>query len=457
MNILLTTSAAPVKSPFSTCEKRPPMGLGSIYSVLRQQKHKIHFIDNYLTPTTFIQDGFLQTEKIDIVGIYANTICFADTLKMLNSIQQLREKKLWKGKIVLGGPHTSASLSTIPEFVDFVVVGEGERAILEIINGDHNERVIYSERISDLDSLPFQPWDIFNALPYDFSCQWFDDYPVYTMNTSRGCPFACTFCSVNSIWKKQYSFFSADRIIAEIEFLIKRHNARGIYFREDNFTLNTDRTISFCEKLITRGINIKWACESRVNNLNHDLIKLMADAGCRALYLGIESGSQKMLDSLKKNITVDQIRNVVNWAKNCGIHTYCSLITGLPEETIDDYKLTMKLLRELKPHSYSFNIFVGIPGSPLYRKILDNNYYEYKDENELLYPPGFDIKTKFFYRRSSRELVDFNFRKRTNFDKFLQKQILIDTLQSRLKSAAAYILPVRIYNCLKNLKNYLRK
>jgi len=429
MDILFTTSAAPKISPFFTTEKRPPLGLGSLMSVTRNEGHKVFFIDNYLKPSKFIEEGYLQKNNIDFVGIYANTICYRDTLRMFNEIENLRKKGLWKGKIIVGGPHTSVALDTIPEFVDYIVQGEGEKAILEIINGKASERVTRKERIKDLDWLPFEPWNIFTKLPYDYFCEWMDIKPVFTMNTSRGCPFNCSFCSVGSIWGKQYIYFSADRIISEIEYLIKNFGAKGIYFREDNFTLNLQRIQEFCRKLINKNINIHWACETRVDNMSEELVKLMSAAGCRAVYLGVESGSQRVLNILNKNITVEQIEKAVSLCKKYNIRTYCSLITGVPGETFDDYLLTEKLMNKLKPHARGFNIFVGIPSSSLYKYVLNNHLYEYIDDVGLLYLPGYDIKTKFFYGKDSKSLVRYKFKKKTDFDKKLLKNLYKNNLK----------------------------
>ena len=420
-NILLTTSATPKISPFFTDEKRPPLGLGSLISVVRNKGYRVFFIDNYLKPSNFIEEGYLQKNDIDLVGIHANTICYRDTSRMFNEIENLRKKGLWNGKIIVGGPHTSVALDTIPDFVDYVVQGEGERAILEIINGKANKRIIREERIKDLDPLPFQPWDIFAKLPYHYSCPWMDIKPVFTMNTSRGCPFNCSFCSVRSIWGKQYTYYSADRIISEIEYLIRNFGAKGIYFREDNFTLNLKRTEEFCRKLIKKNINIHWACETRVDNMCEELVELMSAAGCRAFYLGVESGSQRVLDGLDKKTTVEQIERTINWCKKYKIRTYCSLIVGVPGETFEDYLLTEKLMDKLKPYTYGFNVFVGIPDSPLYNYVSKNNLHEYIDDLGLLYLPGYDIKAKFFYGMDSKCLVDYEFKQRTSFDKKLLK------------------------------------
>ena len=307
--------------------------------------------------------------------------------------------------------------------MDYVVQGEGERAILKIINGEVEGRVIREERIKDLDSLPFQPWDIFNSLPYDYTCPWLDIQPVFTMNTSRGCPFGCTFCSVESIWGREYTYFSPDRITEEIQYLIREYGAKGIYFREDNFTLNVKRTEEFCRQLITKNIGISWACETRVNNLSTDLIRLMNAAGCKAVYLGVESGSPKVLDKLKKGITVKQIENTVNSCNKLGMKAYCSLIVGTPGENYGDYLLTKDLMERLKPYKYGFNVFVGIPNSPLYQHILENHLYEYKDDLGLLYLPGYDVKAKCFYGLDSKSLVDYEFKERTPFDRKLAKKM----------------------------------
>jgi len=294
---------------------------------------------------------------------------------------------------------------------------------LKIINGEVEGRVIREERIRDLDSLPFQPWDIFNSFPYDYTCPWLDIQPVFTMNTSRGCPFSCTFCSVGSIWGKQYTCFSADRIIAEIEYLTKEYGAQGIYFREDNFTLNLKRTEVFCETMIRKNINVSWACETRVSNLSEDLLRLMSAAGCKAVYLGVESGSQMVLDKLNKGITTEEIEDTVNSCNKFGMKAYCSLIVGTPGEDYEDYLLTKNLMDRLKPHTYGFNVFVGIPDSPLYQHILQNHSYEYEDDLGMVYLPGYDVKTMYFYGLDSKQLVDYEFKKRTSFDRKLAREI----------------------------------
>jgi len=395
--VLLTTSAAPNQSPFSTTEKRPPIGLGFLISVLRNAGHKVFFIDNYLRPDNFLETDFLQRNRIDYVGIYSNTICYRDTLRMFYRLEYLRRTGRWGGKIIVGGPHTTVALDTIPDFVDHIVQGEGEKAILDIVEERISERIVKYPRIKDLDNLPMPAWDYFLKLPYNWGVDWFSGQPVFTMNTSRGCPFRCTFCSVGSIWGKKYTYFSAERIVSDIEYLIKEYGAKGIYFREDNFTLNRKRLVEFCELLLKKGINIPWACETRVSNLNKDVIELMSRAGACGFYFGVESGSQRILDFLKKDIKVEQTRRAFELCHRFGINTAASVIVGVPTETQDDIRQTYSLLKDIKPTITWFNVFVGIPNSELYQYAIKNKLYEFIDDRGLVYLKGHNERVKKFY------------------------------------------------------------
>ncbi len=414
-------------------------------AVTQKAGHQVFFIDNYLRPNDFIQKGFLQDKQIDYVGIYANTICYRDSLRMFDKIQELRDSGIWTGKIMVGGPHTSVALETIPDFVDHIIQGEGEHTILDILDGKETERVLKGRRVEDLDMLPFQPWHIFASLPYDNTCPWIEQGSIFTMNTSRGCPFGCSFCSVGSVWGKQYVAQSAERILSEMEYLVCDFGAQGFYFREDHFTLSLKRTTNFCELLLSRGIKTPWACETRVDRMTEDIVKLMAAAGCKAVYLGVESGSQRILDRLNKNVTVGQIESAIRWCKQARINVYCSLITGVPGETYEDFLKTEKLIRRLRPHSHCFNIFVGIPTSPLYRECLEKGLYEYKDDLGLLYPPGFDIKAEYFYGQGSSTFVDYRFRRRTAFDYRLKAR----QKRSRIRKTLGSRVPPNIMRFLK--------
>jgi radical SAM superfamily enzyme YgiQ (UPF0313 family) len=398
MNILMMTSAAPKMAAFSSDEKRPPLGLGFLISVLKNDGHQVHFEDNYLQRGNLLETDFLTKHKIDFVGIYANTICYQSSLSMFRKLQSLRETKKWDGKIIVGGPHTSVGIDTIPDFVDYIVVGEGEVSLLEIVNGKEENRIVYGKKVADLDSLPIPAWEEFIYRPYTWKDPWVNSFPVYTFNTSRGCPFSCSFCSVKSVWGKTYRCMSAERIVSDIKHMIKHYGMRAAYFREDHFTLKKSRVIEFCELLLKNNIQIDWMCETRVDQLaDLEYQKLMARTGCKLFYIGVESGSPRMLEYFKKNETVDQFIESFRISKEVGIKTYASFVVGAPTETKEDIRATEKLISKIKPDYCMKNIYVGMPGSELYDYVLDNKLYEYEDENNVLYLEGHNKRVNKYY------------------------------------------------------------
>jgi radical SAM superfamily enzyme YgiQ (UPF0313 family) len=399
MNILLLTSASPKTSPFYTSEKRPPLGLGFIMAVLKNAGHKVFFRDNYLIPSDVLDTDFLARNKIDFVGIYSNTICYQSTLEYFYKIQKMRLHNKWNGRIIVGGPHTSVGAETIPDFVDFIVIGEGEETILDIINGTVRDRIIQGKKVPDLDVLPMPAWNKFIDLPYDWSFPWGRTYPIYTMNTSRGCPFNCTFCSVKAVWGKTYRYMSAERVVHDVEYMQKKYGANGIYFREDHFTLNRKRTIEFCELLLKKNIKTDWLCETRVDHLDDfEYQALMARAGCKAFYIGVESGSQKMLDFFKKGERVEQFIKAFDIAHRVGIKTYASFVVAAPTETEEDLDKTYQLIERIKPDYKGMNVFTGLPGSELYDFVKENKLYEFEDENHILYLKGHNKLVDIFYK-----------------------------------------------------------
>jgi radical SAM superfamily enzyme YgiQ (UPF0313 family) len=392
-----------------------PLGMGFLISVLRNNGHKIFFIDNYLKQSDFLETDYIIRNKIEVVGIYSNTICFDDTMRMFEKLQTMREKKIWSGRIIVGGPHTSAAPETIPKYVDNIVQGEGERAILDVIDNSA-PRLVKTGQIVDLDSLPAPAWDYFVNLPYSFECQFIDETPVFTMNTSRGCPFNCRFCSVNSVWGRRYVYFSAKRVYEDVKYLQTTYGAKGIYFREDHFTLNKARVLEFCELILRDRNPVKWACETRADSLDYEMVKLMKKAGCDGFYVGVESGSQRMLDFFGKGEKLYQFEDVFRWCNELGIRGYASFVVGAPTETADERRQTEEFARKLKPASAGFNVFAGIPGSELYQKVLDESLYEYKDTRGILYLKGHDkLVNRYYSGKYDTKIPRFMFFKRLDY------------------------------------------
>ena len=420
MNLLFLTAPPPIKSGFSTGEKRPPLGVGYLMSVMKGLGHNVFFSDEYLKKTTILKNGFLKNNNIDIVCLYLNTICYSQGILMLNEMQQLRELGEWNGLIFVGGPHTATGLSTIPDYVDRIFIGEAEVSLPKVVNGELSERVVIGEKVDSLDSLPMPAWEEFIHCPYDWGHSWFPEIsPIYTMNTSRGCPFDCTFCSVKSIWGKSYRYMSADRVVSDVEHLKNYYGAKGIYFREDHFTLNQKRVVEFCHLLLQKNIKIDWMCETRADDIcDHGYQQLMKDAGCKVFYIGVESGSPRILEKIKKGETLDHFIKAFDISKAVGIKTYASFVVGLPFEEQVDLDMTDSLIQRISPDFFSKNIYVGIPGSEIYDHMKASGLYEYEDGYGIIYPLNYKKNIEKYYNNDYYNVYDLN-----GFDRLKTKSI----------------------------------
>lgn len=365
MKVLLLTTPAPGRTQygFYLGEKRFPLGLGYIASVLRKHNHTVVLRDLYA------KHRKINFKAFDYIGIYTNTICFKNgSLPLIKHIHTAG----FKGKIVVGGPHTSVMLHTIPPTVDHVVIGEGEYAMLDIVEGRKTERIITAERIEDLDSLPRVAYDMYDLSLYNLKFEELTQYTkVFTYSSSRGCPFACTFCSSKNIYHRKWTAHTPQRVINDIKFLIKKYGIDGIYFREDNFTVNRKRIREICELLLRNNIKIAWKCEARAD-MSYEDLALMKRAGCVILYVGFESGSPALLERFKKNIDIDQAIDFAQTCKTLGILVYGSFVTNTPWETAEDRKLTNAFIRKTGAKRICKNKYLAMPGSEMYEEILKN-------------------------------------------------------------------------------------
>lgn len=363
-SILLLTTPLP-RNPrygFSLGEIRPPLGIGYLISSLEAHNIDVDFADLYAGAS---MPSDLQ---YDFIGVQVNSACYDEFVSLIFLIKD----RGFAGKIVVGGPHATILPNSIPETVDYVVVGEAEWVLPDIIKNAPTERVIHAPRIDDIDTLPRVDYSRFDQSLYTRTFgEDVGSSNVYVYSSSRGCPYKCRFCSTKAMYGRKWVAHSAKRVVDDIEYLISDFHADGIYFREDNFTVDETRVIDICNMLLDRNISINWKCETRIN-LDFSVLKLMAQAGCKIVYAGIESGSQRMLDIYNKDIKIWQIRRFVEECKRLGIKIYGSFIKETPHEKPKDYKLTRKLIRELDFDRVSVAKYIAMPGSEFYDEILEN-------------------------------------------------------------------------------------
>lgn len=359
-----------------------PLGIMYLAAILEQEGHKAKIYDNalYEHSTQELVELILKDQP--------DAVCFSTTFKNIQNARAAAKKLKSKRKglpIIFGGPQ----VSYFPEeeikhgFIDIIILGEAEHLLPEIIAQGLKDRsgiVGPAEPVQDLDSLPYPAWHLWDIETY--KKKW-PNIPVFSMVTSRGCPYHCTFCSLPDHCRK-YRTRDPVKVVDELEFLVKRYNARTVAFMEDNFALNRDRVSRICDEIIKRDLKVRWTCDTRVNNVTFDLLKKMKAAGLQTVLFGVESGSQKTLDWLKKGITLDQVRATFAWCQQLGIKTFASFMIGIPGETKADIFNTFDFMCSIKPAQTSFQTYVAIPGSELYDYVKQKKLYSAVWETALI-------------------------------------------------------------------------
>lgn len=353
----------------------PPLGLAYLASAARERGHKVSIVDLDLEPGHPVDFG-----AWDVVGITSDTPRYPEALKVAE------EAKKEGCTVVMGGYHVTfmdgEALGS--GLVDYVVRGEGEEvfpALLEALEGGTPEdvaglsfkkdgRIVRTQSPlppQDLDSLPLPARDLLPMAKYRTILR---GRPSTSVVTSRGCPFNCYFCASSAFGGLRWRSRSPRSIADEVEVLYRDYGYRAITFMDDNFTLSTERVREFIDELDRRGLDIYWYCFSRVDTVvrNPDLVRRMAEAGAVEVFLGLESGSQEVLDSYGKRTTVEQEKEAIRILKDCGIRPYGSFIIGGIRETRSMAERTIRLADELSLEAVQFSILTPYPGTRLFEQ-----------------------------------------------------------------------------------------
>jgi radical SAM superfamily enzyme YgiQ (UPF0313 family) len=366
--VLLINPGAPENEKNFETEKLPPLGLAYLAAVLERDGIECDIFDNYLTQWS--NDKLVHlAEKYDVIGITGLT---ATSLVAIDLAKRLRHKFL-----ITGGPHATLFPEQMLQYFDTVVKGESELVITDVIK-NRVKGIVEGITIDNLDELPLPARHKLPIEQYPHKNEFLKADRVFSMNTSRGCPYLCSFCSVKTIWGRSYRAFSPLFVAQEIKQLMEDYNANGIYFREDNFTFDKKRVLGICSLIKNWGL--EWVCESRVEHLDEELVQVMAQAGCRGMWFGTESGSNRVLKMLHKGNDTERAVKTFRLCKKYGIKTGASFMLGLPGETRKEMYETLKFANKLDSYWTWFNYYLGIPGSDLYNQIIKDGLYEKLDE-----------------------------------------------------------------------------
>lgn len=355
----------------------PPIGLAGLASYLVQKGHQVRLID-----LTYFDRGWpglkkiLDEERPDLVGLTCTTPQMSNAFLIANFIKQNFPSTL----IVAGGPHVSAlpkeTLGECPA-IDLVVYGEGEETMTEVAAGQpwkeikglafrENEQIILTPprpALTNLDDLPFP---FYKQLPLEYYGHPLIG-PSMGLISGRGCPFQCTFCASNVVHQRGYRARSIENMVAEIELLRDKYDFERFSFWDDTFTCRQERVLEFCQTLLKRKMKIKWSCSTRVDVVSKEMLKMMKQAGCAMLFVGFESGNDRILELSQKRITTEQARYFCQLAREAQIPVCGYFILGLPGETKKTILQTIQFAKDLKIDFAQFALLMPLPGTAVWQ------------------------------------------------------------------------------------------
>lgn len=384
MKVLLINPAWKVENKSNLWRKvascYPSLGLAYIASVLEKEGHKVLFIDMHAENFSPRDVARLARSEdysgLDYVGITATT----PLIKCALLLAKFFKKKFPKVKTVLGGVHPTVRPDEVlsNDFVDFVVRGEGEITMKELVSGTtlknidglsfkENGVIVHNterSNIEDLDNLPPPAYHLMPIKKYRPAVGSYKRLPAMSIFATRGCPGRCTFC--HRAFKGKIRSRSAKKIVEEIKLLKENYGIKEINFYDDTFTALKDNVREFCNILLNENIDITWSCFTRVNYVDKELFSLMKKAGCHLVMMGVESGVQSVLDGMNKMVSLDQIRSAVRICKEIGIETRAAYIFGNVGETKEMMEKTLNFAIELDTDYAQFNILTAYPGTELW-------------------------------------------------------------------------------------------
>ena len=358
-----------------------PFGITYLGAVLRNNNHEIRLFDVY--PDDNIHEITKKLESFfqpDLVGFSVMTTNFWKA----KNFATLLKRKFPNAKFCAGGIHpTVRPRETLEKMnLDFVVIGEGEKVLANICHNLENNQNLHNIKgvvfkdgnkvyinegldiVENLDTLPFPARELLPISRYLVPPGYIRSHflnRVLSVYTSRGCPARCTFCNSSSIFHRSVRRRSFINVIEEIKYLIERYNIDGLYFHDETFTVKPEWVRNICREL--KPLGLRWGCQTRVNLVHDELLEVMKDAGCLQIDFGIESASDRVLKSIKKAQTPEQIRKAINLTKKHGIKSFASFMVGLPGETEEDLIENVNFLMKTKPDFTYFNLFTPFPGT----------------------------------------------------------------------------------------------
>jgi anaerobic magnesium-protoporphyrin IX monomethyl ester cyclase len=412
----------------------PPLGLANLAAMTRANGYETSIIDAAalgLNTSTIVK--MVLDAGRPYVGITGATIAFDNMARLAGELKSA-DRNI---KVIAGGPHLTAvpeeTLRRCQDF-DIGVIGEADYTLVELLNtleggvpldgvpglilrqNGNLYRTALREPIRDMDALPMPAWDLLPDMGrfYCPPAHTVKRIPAALLIASRGCPGQCIFCD-RSVFGNHLRAYSARYTLAMIKELYEKYGIREVQLRDDNFLAFRKRMVELCGLLKQEKLDIVWTCAGRVDMINPEILKLMKQAGCWQIWYGIESGSQTVLDAIKKHTRLDQIEKTIEMTRAAGIEPCGFFIIGNPTETRETLGATLEFALRLPLAEAHFSIMTPFPGSEIYDRAsefgtFDNDWKKLNGWQPVFVPYG--LTSADLTRSSQKALRAFYFRPR---------------------------------------------
>lgn len=362
----------------------PPLGLLYISSYLNERK-----VENHVFDTTFYsraqQLEFVEEKQPDVIAIYTNLMTKVRVIKL---IKEFRENARYGfPKIVLGGPDLTYNLENyLNAGAHYLVIGEGEETLHELYKGiiekteisavnglaylvdGQVKKTLPRIKMKDLSQLPLPNRDAIPIEKYLNTWKTHHGQSSMTVSTQRGCPYTCKWCST-AVYGQSYRRRPAHLVVEELAMLKEKYNPDVIWFVDDVFTVSHKWIKSFHEEALRTNTIVPFECITRAERLNDQVLQLLKEAGCYRIWIGAESGSQKIIDAMDRRVDVNVVKEAIQKTNALGIETGTFIMLGYPGEDKKDIKETIQYLKEANPTHYTITVAYPIKGTSLYNEI----------------------------------------------------------------------------------------
>ena len=443
MSIVLTHGYYLQEDPTEAKIMKPyaPLGLLYLSGYLNEQK-----IQNHVFDATFSnrqeQLYFIENKKPKLVAIYTNLMTKINVIKLVKIL--LSEEKYGFPKIALGGPDVTYNLENyLKTGLHYIIIGEGEQTITELHQAISNKTditkvtgIAYLEndqltktpprvKLKDLSTLPLPNREGIAIEKYLDSWKTHHGKSSMTISTQRGCPYTCKWCST-AVYGQSYRRRPAKLVVEEMGMLQKNYKPDSIWFVDDVFTVSHKWIKEFHEETQKQNIKIPFECITRAERLNDEILQLLKEAGCFRIWIGAESGSQKIIDAMDRRVDVTVVKDAIIKTNSIGIETGTFIMLGYPGEDENDINQTINYLKKANPTYFTITIAYPIKGTSLYAEI----------EKDIIVQPDWETSTDRqidFKRTYSRKYYDYAVRKVVNEVNF-HKEILKGKNRNTLKA-----------------------